>query len=160
VRDEEIVLGREGFLAGAQVDAVVEEGEPHRRRVGQRDVGRRPAEIGGGRIEHARLQPRPSLVQVMDRVHVQSSPVRLDRPADRPRVGREQEAAEVSEVTREAELLAHDAPRARRRLRSRERGLRLLLEHARGCEREAAAEEEGSSIERHAVSMARRVGLS
>jgi hypothetical protein len=110
VRGEEIVGGREHLVSGSQDDAVVEQPEAHRRRVGQGNVRRTGVKVRPGGAEHRRLEARAVLVQVVDGVRVETASVALDRAADRRRVRREQQSAHVRPTRSEAEKPADRGP--------------------------------------------------
>jgi hypothetical protein len=111
VRGEEVVFRRESFLARPEVDSVVEQAEPHGRRVGERDVARARAEVLRGCCQHTRFGLGAVLVDVVDGIPIEACSVRLDRVSDRRWMGRQVQKAEVQVRRVEEELVANRAPR-------------------------------------------------
>ena len=143
----EIVLARQQLLVGSDGKSVVEQAKPHRRAVGQGDVGRRAAEVVGGRAQDRRLEPRAALLQVVDRILVQAPAVALDRLADRGRVRGQVEPAHVDPVARELELVAQGAPVVGRGRLVGERGRGRGREQA-GADQQAGPDEQIAAVHR------------
>jgi len=100
----------ERFVARSQANVAVHKAEPHRRAVGQRDVGRVAAHVlGGGGLE-LWLHAEELLVEVPGRVLVERPAVPLDGIGDRSGVRGEQEHRHVDVCVRQRELLAHRRP--------------------------------------------------
>ena len=108
----EVVLGRDDLVAGSQTQAAVQQREAHRRAVGQRDVVGRRSQVRPGGFANAPLEPPLVGVEVLDRVRVEFATVLLDRLADLPWVGREQERREVEEFRLQVEEIANAGPAA------------------------------------------------
>ena len=93
------VRGVHRFLVGLEVHAAVQEAEPHRRAVRQRDVVRVAAHVADRGLAHARPLLANVIVPVVRRVVVEPAPMPLDRLRDGLRVRREQEHRHVVPVT-------------------------------------------------------------
>jgi len=102
----EVVLGRDRLpaLLDARLQPGVDESEPHRGRIGQREVGRVDLEVARGRLRHALVERDLVLAQVAGRVDVEPAAVAVDRRPHGPRVRSEHEAVEVADIRREREL--------------------------------------------------------
>jgi hypothetical protein len=82
----EVVLGRDHLVARLEAETRVDEPEPHRRRVGERDLLRLAAEVRRGSGAGALLQLRLRLAEVQGRIRVERAAVALDRVPDDARV--------------------------------------------------------------------------
>ena len=110
MRRVEVVLRGEHLVLRAQRETRVEEAEAHRRRVRQRDFGRRRAQEAARRLPRRGAQSVTGAVQVLDGVRVEPLPVGGDRVRHRPRVRGEQEGGEMDPAAVELELRADRAP--------------------------------------------------
>jgi hypothetical protein len=121
VRRVVVVPGRQHLPA--EPDAAVDEAEPLRRRVGEREVGRVELEVGRGGLTDPRLGDDLLGVQVLDRVAVQPLAEPLDRRPHRLGMRRQQERREVAQLRVERERRLDGGPVARVELRgARARG--------------------------------------
>ena len=113
VRGVEVVLGRQDLVLDLQGEPRVEQAEPHRRRVGERDVGRRGTR-GSGRCGTQRFAPSglASLRVQVARPGWRRAGARWRSIASRTGRGcdREEERRQVDSATGQRELGAHRPP--------------------------------------------------
>ncbi len=102
----EVVLGGDDLVAGAQAKAAVDEAGAHRRRVRERYLLRRGAEVGGGRPACLLLEGGLGLAQVERRIPVERVAMSGDRLAHDPRMRGEEKGRQVDVRRIEVEVAA------------------------------------------------------